>query len=226
MNTSREQREAKRLALLEAALYAAGRPVSIESLKLVVRTRSEKIVLKLLGELAKRYSARGSALEVKELPGDRVILQLKTQFSKMVRRFTKRPLMTRGPLKTLSYIAYNQPVEQMKVVADRGSHVYSHLRRMEEMGLITRDRPEGKGVIVNTTTYFSDYFGFSYDPIKTKLQLSRIFNTMKITKLDNGNGESKNLMATPPISLDVPMEMEDGLPEKFAGYLTVENQDS
>jgi len=228
MNPSKELRQAKRLALLEAALYAAGRPVEIESLKPVVRTRSEKVVLKLVGELAGRYSARGSALEIKELPGNRVMLQLKSRFSKMVRRFTKRPLMTRGPLKTLSYVAYNQPVEQMKVVAERGSHVYAHLRMMEEMGLITRDRPEGRGVVVNTTPYFADYFGFSHDPIKTKLQLSRIFNIMKITKLDNGNGsvESKNLMTIPPLPPEVLTETGDRLPEKLVEYLSATNQDS
>ena len=226
MKMSKELRQAKRLAMLEATLYAAGRPVDIESLKPVLRTRSDKVVLKLVGELAGRYAARGSALEVKELPGNRVILQLKTKFGKMVRRFTKRPLMTRGPLKTLSYIAYNQPVEQMKVVADRGSHVYAHLRMMEEMGLIIRNRPEGRGVIVNTTPYFADYFGFSHDPMKTKLQLTRIFNTMKITKLDNGDDKIEDLMTEPQATLDLPLEVEEVLPDKFHEYIPAANQDS
>jgi segregation and condensation protein B len=226
MKMSKELRQAKRLAMLEATLYAAGRPVDIESLKPVLRTRSDKVVLRLVGELAGRYAARGSALEVKELPGNRVILQLKTKFGKMVRRFTKRPLMTRGPLKTLSYIAYNQPVEQMKVVADRGSHVYAHLRLMEEMGLIIRNRSEGRGVIVNTTPYFADYFGFSQDPMKTKLQLTRIFNTMKITKLDNGDDKIEDLMTEPQATLDLPLEVEEVLPEKFHEYIPAANQDS
>ena len=226
MKMNKELRQAKRLAMLEATLYAAGRPVDIESLKPVLRTKSDKVVLRLVGELAGRYAARGSALEVKELPGNRVILQLKTKFGKMVRRFTKRPLMTRGPLKTLSYIAYNQPVEQMKVVADRGSHVYAHLRLMEEMGLIIRNRPEGRGVVVNTTPYFADYFGFSHDPMKTKLQLTRIFNTMKITKLDNGDDKLEDLMTEPQATLDLPLEVEEVLPDKFHEYIHAANQDS
>jgi len=228
MNPSRELKQAKRLVLLEAALYAAGRPVEIESLKRIVRTRSEKVVLKLVKELAKRYAARGSALEIKELPGNRVILRLKTKFNNMVRRFTKRPLMTRGPLKTLSYIAYNQPVEQMKVVADRGSHVYAHLRMMDEMGLITRDRTEDRGVVVYTTPYFADYFGFSHNPIKTRLQLNRMFNMMKITKLNNGdeNEESKKLMTIPNLPSEVLTNTEDVHPEGFTEYPRATNQDS
>ncbi len=226
MKISKELRHAKRLAMLEAALYAAGRPVEVESLKPVLRTRSDRVVLKLVEDLAGRYTARGSALEVKELPGNRVMLQLKTKFSKMVRRFTNRPLMTRGPLKTLSYIAYNQPVEQMKVVADRGSHVYAHLRMMEEMGLINRNRQEGREVIVNTTPYFADYFGFSHDPMKTKLQLTRIFNTMKITKLDNGDDEPGDLLTEPQATPKLPLEVEKVLPEKFEEYIPAPHQDS
>jgi len=210
-------RQAKRLAVIEAALYAAGRPVTMADLQRVVRTRSEKVVHNLVRKLARRYEARGSALEIKELPGNRVILQLKSEFTKMVKRFNKRPLLTRGPLKTLSYVAYHQPVDQTKVVEDRGSHVYSHLKLMEEMGLITREKAEGRWFIIKTTPYFSDYFGFSHDPLKSRLQLRQMFNMMKITKLDNGNGGSERLMTEPQLQpkvlADAGGELPDGLME-------------
>ena len=227
MNQSRESRRTKRLATLEAALYAAGRPVGIDSLKRVVQTRSHKVVQKLARELAKRYEARGSALEIKELPRDRVILQLRTKFSKMVRRFAKRPLLTIGPLKTLSYIAYYQPVEQTKVVVDRGNHVYAYLRMMEEMGLITRERASGREVIVSTTPYFADYFSFSHDTLKSRLQLRRMFSRMKITKLNNGNGNgiSDELIVVPPVHPEVLADAGDGFPEGLAEYPSPANRD-
>lgn len=220
MNPSRESKRARRLAMLEAALYTAGRPVEIERLKRVVRTRSEKVVQKLVRELAQRYEARESALEVKVLPGSRVILQLKTKFTKMVRRFTRRPLLTLGPLKTLSYIAYYQPVEQLKVVAERGSHAYAHLRRMEEMGLITRMRGERRGLVIETTPYFADYFGFSHSPFKSRLQLRRMFSMMKITKLNNGDedGESMEPMTVPQLKPEMLADAGDGLVEGLAEY--------
>ncbi|MFQ6053638.1 MAG: SMC-Scp complex subunit ScpB [Candidatus Bathyarchaeia archaeon] len=222
MRTSREPR---RLAVLEAALYAAGRPVGIESLKQAVRTRSDRVVRKLVRELAERYEARGSALEVKELPGDRIVLKLRPKFNAMVRMFTRKPLLTRGPLKTLSYIAYHQPVEQTKVIVDRGNHVYGHLRMMEEMGLIVRERTEGGGVIIKTTPYFADYFGFSQN-LKSKLQLRQIFSQMKITKLDNGDENGGSKRSTVLRVPEILPEMEEGLAEGITEYSGAANQDA
>jgi segregation and condensation protein B len=222
MSPSLENGSVKRLALLEASLYSAGRPVELEELKLVLRTRSEKVVLKLVEELDKKYNARKSALEIKELLGKRIILRLKPEYKNMVIKITKKPLMTRGPLKTLSYIAYNQPVDQMKVIADRGSHAYAHLRMIEEMGLITRDNSKTKGVIVSTTPYFSDYFGFSNSPLKTKIQLRKMFDLIKITKLDNGNGDRGEELANNIPQLSPPETLsntEDELPKEFNEYL-------
>lgn len=182
-----EYRRVDRLARLEAALYSAGRPVDMESLKIAVGTKSDKAIMKLIGELSSRYESRRSALEIKSLNGDRAVMRLKEEFDRKVKRFTNRPLLTTGPLKTLSYIAYHQPVEQVRVVADRGSHVYSHLKMMEEMGLIIRERLDSKGYIIETTPYFADYFGFGQDPLKTRIQLRQMFSTMKIPKLENGD---------------------------------------
>jgi segregation and condensation protein B len=189
MSNSRYQ---ERLTVLEAALYAAGRPVDLEGLKLVVQTKSERIIRKLVNELSIRYQTRQSALEIKILPGNRAVMRLKEEFDSSVKTFTNRPLLSTGPLKTLSYVAYHQPVEQMKVVEDRGSHVYSHLRLMEEMGLIIRKRLNNRGYMIETTRYFSEYFGFGYDPLKSKIQLRQMFNSLKIHKMDNGEEKSES----------------------------------
>ncbi|MBQ04823.1 hypothetical protein CL673_09015 [Candidatus Bathyarchaeota archaeon] len=180
----------KRLAMLEAALYAAGRPVELKNMKVIARTKSDKVIAGLIRELSLRYEARRSALEVMILPGNRAVMRLKQRFDHSVKRFTKRPLLSIGPLKTLSYVAYNQPVLQGQVVADRGNHVYSHLKRMADMGLISRERNENRAYVIKTTPFFADYFGFGTDPMNTKIQLRRIFNQIKIHRLDNGNGES------------------------------------
>jgi len=222
MNQTSDKRWTRRLAALDAALYAAGRPVDIESMKRIVRTRSNRVIRRLMRALAKRYDERGSSLEVKELPGDRFVLRLRAEFADMMRGFARRPLLTLGPLKTLSYIAYYQPIEQRKVAAERGSHVYAHLRMMEQMGLIARERDADNGVVVRTTAYFADYFGFSQDPFKSRLQLRMMFSNMKITKLDNGNGNGvpDEIMdeAIPPP--EAPQDMMGGAPERLVGYTT------
>jgi len=198
-------RKSERIAMLEAALYAAGRPVNISDLMNVIRTKSEKVIKSLLQDLAIKYEVRKSALEVRHLPDGLAVMRLKEQYDETVKRFTNRPLLTSGPLKTLSYIAYHHPVEQTQIIADRGNHVYSHLKKMEEMGLITREKVNGS-YLVETTPYFSEYFGFGQDPMKSKIQLRRIFNDLKIKKLENGeedntsSGLLKNIFEKTPIS--------------------------
>jgi len=228
MNRNPESNVAARIASLEAALYTAGRPVEIGSLKRAVRTKSDRVVLKLSRMLARSYDERGSALEIKEMQGGRVILQLRPRFSKMVKRFTSRPLLSGGPLKTLSYIAYYQPVEQMRVVSERGVHIYAQLRMMEEMGLITREKAVERGTVIRTTPYFADYFGFSEDPQRTRLQLQRIFSRMKITRLDNGNGRGHVDIGPDafPSNIGVLTDAGDGLAEGLAEYAGPADQGS
>lgn len=178
----------EKMAMLEAALYSAGRPVDLQNLKKVIRTTSDKTISNLLRDLAIKYEARRSALEVRLLPGDRAVMRLRDRYDATVKRFTNRPLLSSGPLKTLSYVAYHQPVEQTKVVSDRGSHVYSHLKKMEELGLINRSR-YNNSFMIETTPYFSEYFGFGHDPMKSKIQLREIFNDLQIKRIDNGDKE-------------------------------------
>jgi len=178
-------RDEDRITLMEAALYAAGRPLELKELARIVETRSDGVVYKLVSVLRQRFDNEGSALEIMELPDARYVLQLRSQFTERVRKLANRPLLSKGPLKTLSYVAYYQPVEQIKVVEDRGKHIYTHLRLLEETGLITREKVNGKGIILRTTPYFADYFGFSHNPGSLKMQLRRFFEQLKIQKIED-----------------------------------------
>jgi len=103
---------ARSLALVEAALYVAGRPLDLKTLARVVRTRSKEKIRKLTRTLVEDYKSHDTALEVLELEDERFVLQLKAEYTPYVRRLAVRPLLSKGPLKTLSYIAYRQPVLQ------------------------------------------------------------------------------------------------------------------
>jgi segregation and condensation protein B len=177
----------RKICNLEAALYSAGRPLSLDDVKPIVGTRSDKTAKKLVEQLIKRYKGRHGALEITIHKDHRISLQLREKYEKIVKDFNHKPLLKSGPLRTLSYIAFHQPVDQRQVISDRGAHVYGHLRMMESMGLISRERTEDRSYMITTTSFFGDYFGFSHNPGKSKLQLKRIFKELKITKLENGN---------------------------------------
>jgi segregation and condensation protein B len=206
--SKREQLMEHRLHDLEAALYSAGRPLTIDEIKPVLRTRSDNVSKKVISNLRKRYTARDRALEVVRFKDGRVAMQLKQEYDDFVKQFNNKPLLKLGPLKTLSYVAFHQPVDQRQVIADRGSHVYSHLRMMENMGLIHRERTEDRSYTITTTSFYSDYFGFSHNPERSKLQLKQIFRELKITKMENGAIE--NLFDGVIDGLDELDELEEG----------------
>lgn len=172
-----------RLARLEAVLYASGRPINLTTLCAYLRLKSENEVSALLSELSEIYEKDESPLEIKELPERRVVLQLKPDYAKQARRFSMKPLLTAGPLRTLSYVAYHQPLEQKKVAEARGSQAYKHLRMLEEMGLISKEK-KGRNTTIRTTQDFADYLGLSRERLSMKRQLRRIFRMLELKELE------------------------------------------
>jgi len=168
---ARAQRE---LALLEAALYVAGRPLNINELCSVLNTRSKNKVKKLAGTLMREYAIRNTALEIIELKDERYVLQLKADLTPLVKKLVNRPLLSSGPLKTLSYIAFRQPVSQRRVVEVRGHHAYGHIKLLKEMALLIAER-SGRTTVLKTTDYFADYFGLTQDIAAMKRELRHIF---------------------------------------------------
>ncbi|MGA9387828.1 MAG: SMC-Scp complex subunit ScpB [Candidatus Bathyarchaeia archaeon] len=170
------------LALVEAALYVAGRPLDINELCSVLNTRSKNKTRKLVKTLMQEYTRRSTALEILELKDERYVLQLKSDFTPYVRKLVNRPLLSTGPLKTLSYIAYRQPVPQKRVIDVRGNHAYGHVKLLKEMGLIAGER-SGRSTLLRTTEYFADYFALSHDAAAIKRELKHIFEEGE--KLEN-----------------------------------------
>lgn len=162
------------LVLIEAALYVAGRPLEINELCSVLNTRSKKKVQQLSQELSAAYAARNTAMEILQLKDERLVMQVKAEFTPIVKRLVNRPLLSSGPLKTLSYIAYRQPVTSKRVIEVRGQHAYGHIKLLREMDLVTTER-SGRSIVLKTTDYFADYFGLTMDTTTLKRDLKRIF---------------------------------------------------
>ncbi len=160
--------------LVEAALYVAGRPLDLNELCSVLKTRSKKRARRTVDTLMQEYAARKTALEILELKDERFVLQLKADFTPHVKKFVNRPLLSVGPLKTLSYIAYRQPVSQKRVIEVRGRHAYGHIKSLKDIGLVGSER-SGRSTILRTTEYFADYFGLSLDTAMMKKELKHVF---------------------------------------------------
>jgi len=162
------------IVLVEAALYVAGHPLDMNELCSVLKTRSKARTRKVVEKLIQDYLNRNTALEILELKDERFVMQLKSDFTPHVKKFVNRPLLSVGPLKTLSYIAYRQPVVQKRVIDVRGHHAYGHIKELKDMGLIASER-NGRSMVLRTTEYFADYFGLSQDTASMKRELKRVF---------------------------------------------------
>jgi len=175
------------LALVEAALYVAGRPLTLLEICSVLKTRSKNKAKKLVKALMQEYASRSTALEILELKDERYVLQLKAEFTPYVRKLVKRPLLSTGPLKTLAYIALRQPVSQRRVVEVRGHHAYGHIKLLKEMGLVASER-KGRSALLRTTDYFADYFGLSHDIPTMKRELKKILEKDKVSEESENAG--------------------------------------
>jgi segregation and condensation protein B len=124
--------------------------------------------------LTEEYAARNTAMEILRLKDERYVMQVKSEFTPLIKRLVNRPLLSAGPLKTLSYIAYRQPITSKRVIEVRGQHAYGHVKLLKDMGLVATER-NGRSIVLKTTDYFADYFGLTMDMTTMKRDLKRIF---------------------------------------------------
>lgn len=157
-------------ARIEAALYASGRPLMIEEIVRASGTESRAKTAELLRQLIKKTSSAFKALEVVQLPDGSYVFQLKPEYGHMVRRYAEKPVLPKAMVKTLSYIAYMEPVSSKKLVETRGTGVYAHLKELKRMEYISY-QSAGRLKIYTTTERFRKYFGIQGDQDAVKEML-------------------------------------------------------
>lgn len=193
---------------IEALLFAASKPVEIRELLSICGLRKKEKVVFAVKELMKKYNDGNSAIELVELPGDRYYLRLRREYHDLVKKYVKRPLFSRGIMRTLSFIAYHQPIEQSKVAAVRGSSSYKHIKILIERGLIEAEE-KGKTKILKTTQLLADYLGVPNTPsaIKKALMSRLEDNKEKIKSAQTGKTlEIKNIQESEAQSVSNPQQ--------------------
>lgn len=156
-------------ARIEAALYSAGRPLSLDELIRASGTNSKEKTHRVVNELAKKANSTFRAIEIVQLEDGKFVLQLRPQYTPLVRKFAQHPLLPSGALKTLSYIAYEQPVTSKRLVQIRGSQVYSHIKVLEQLQFVEHENL-GRLKVYRTTPKFQNYFGITdINAVKNKL---------------------------------------------------------
>ena len=149
-------------AKIESALYSAGRPLSLEDLIKASGTESRPKTLELLDSIIKKTKSAFKSIEIVILPDGNYVFQLKPEYSSSVRKYASKPILPKATQKTLSYIAFEQPVSSKQLVEIRGSGVYTHLKELRQLNFI-ENQNIGRLKIYSTTEKFQKYFGISGD---------------------------------------------------------------
>lgn len=150
--------------MVEAALFAAGKPLSLSDLAAGLNLTQGRIK-ELIEQLRLEYSARESAIELVQVLENKYAIQVKTEYVGVASNFSKRRELSSSLIKTLAMVAYQQPITQAKIVKIRGLMAYDHIKALKRRGLI-KFKPFGRTKILHTTRKFCEYFGLETDEPK------------------------------------------------------------
>jgi segregation and condensation protein B len=156
----------ERKAALEAIIYAADEPATIEQLAKALG--DEKLVAQAaLDELVGSYGSEERGIEIRAVAGG-YKMYTKPQQHDVVRRFIKSlrpPLrLTMPALETLAVIAYKQPVTSPEISDIRGVNTSGVISTLLDKRLITtagRKEVIGRPILYKTSKEFLMRFGLS-----------------------------------------------------------------
>ena len=152
--------------LLEAALFAAARPLTAEELVTLDPDATLDDVKAALEQLREHYDFDSHGVELVELAGGYQILT-RPVFAAAIERAQlnlRQPRLTPAMLETLAVIAYRQPVGRAEIEEIRGVSASGVLRSLQERGLIeVTGRSEGLGrpLLYGTTPLFLELLGLA-----------------------------------------------------------------
>jgi segregation and condensation protein B len=167
--------------VVEAALLAAGRPLTVEELTNVFDERDGSVADEVKGAIAalgEEYATRGVEL-LEVASGYRI--QIRAAVAPPVARlWQERPAKySRALLETLALIAYRQPITRGEIEQIRGVAVNPNIiKTLQERNWIRvvghRDVP-GKPELLGSTREFLDYFSLKkLDDLPTLAQLKEL----------------------------------------------------
>lgn len=171
--------------ILEAALVAAGQPLSVARMEALFTDRerpSTERLLQALARLQEDYEQRG--IRVVEVAGG-YRMQTAADVAPWVSRLWEErpPRYSRALLETLALVAYRQPITRGEIEEVRGVAVSSHIvKTLLERDWIRvlghRDVP-GRPALYGTTRAFLDYFNLKSLDVLPTLAALRDIDTLE-----------------------------------------------
>ncbi len=150
--------------ILEAVLFAAGDPVTMEQLKKILEMDGAEVEI-LAGELSESLLERGSGLSLRQVAGGYQLVTRPEYFFavKKLTQVVDRKLSA-PTLETLSIIAFKQPITKQEIEQIRGVRIERALAKLIELELVSeqgRKQVLGRPILYGTTDTFLRCFGLN-----------------------------------------------------------------
>ena len=154
--------EAKRV--IEAVIFAADGPVSLDQLAQLIETLDNDAILQAIRGLQQDYVVSERSFQLVEIANG---FQLRTrdEYAPWIKKFYTTEISSRlsvSALEALAVVAYKQPATRAEVEEVRGVNSDSVIRTLMEKNLIRvlgRKQAPGKPMLYGTTTEFLMHFG-------------------------------------------------------------------
>jgi segregation and condensation protein B len=151
--------------LLEAALFMASEPMSMERLSKIVGVHSLGYLKETLLQLRQDYSDKGFHL-VEDKDG--WLFQVDNKFLPKVASLTPYSDLPEGEKRCLALVAYKEPVLQSSIIKTQGNKAYAYVKHLIKKGLIKAEK-YGRTKSLSLTQEFERYFGENKEAIKNQL---------------------------------------------------------
>lgn len=152
---------------LEALLFSSGRKMDIEELSRLTHAKPEEIQNSLT-EIKKEYDEKDSSVMIVN-EGNSWKLTVREQFLPLVQKIVTETELSKTVTETLAVIAFKYPIKQSDLIRIRTNKAYDHLKELEEMGYITRQK-HGRTYLIKLTQKFFEYFDLQEEKLKEKFQ--------------------------------------------------------
>ncbi|MEM7206771.1 MAG: SMC-Scp complex subunit ScpB [Pseudomonadota bacterium] len=233
---------------LEAALLAAGTPVSVNKLLELFANESDRParddVKQALQQLGDDYE--GKAIELVEVSSG-FRLQVRQSEEPVIARLwdEKPPRYSRALLETLALIAYRQPITRAEIEDIRGVSVSTQIIRMllerEWVRVVGHREVPGKPAMYGTTRQFLDYFNLKrlddLPPLMEIRDIDRIHPELALDNEASTNAENtddgENRAETEAVSQTEPESgaeaehhVDDSAPDDATDEVAIEGAES
>ena len=196
--------------IVEAALMAAGKPLSIKLLLTLFEEDAQperKALVAVLKELQQECEGRGYEI-IEVASGWR--MQVRQEFSTWINRLweEKPARYSRALLETMALIAYRQPITRGEIEEVRGvavsSNIMKTLQEREWIRMLGHRDVPGRPAMYGTSRKFLDYFGLkSLEEMPTLMELKELGPLNEEFKLGNEEPALEEEQTGPELELVV-----------------------